>query len=256
MSPRKNLPTAQANSLKFSFEAMSHSLIKLLFPVCILLFPRAAAQEKKTQQVLFLGDPVHHTIVQAAAKELGDQVSVQYPKGIQAEDSGTALAKIDELLGKTEWDIIYFNFGMGDMCHKDPSSSEFRIMCKNSGGVPVSTPEQYEKQLDSLVQRLKTTKAKIIWGSTTPMVNIHFFPSFQHNRFEPNAEQAYNTIAARVMTKHKVPVIDLHAHVMSQFKPDDKHPPYTQYAKEMEKRGQPLHAPLVQALREAAGGIR
>lgn len=235
---------------------MTRSLMKFLASVCILLFHIAAAQEKKTPQVLFLGDPVHQTIVQAAAKELGDQVSVQYPKGIQAEDSGTALTKIDELLGKGEWDIIYFNFGMGDLCYKDPSSREFRIMCKNSGGVPVSTPEQYEKQLDSLAQRLKTTKATIIWGSTTPMVNIHFFPSFQQNRFEPNAEQAYNTIAERVMAKHKIPVIDLHAHVMAQFKPEDKHPPYTQYAKEMEKRGHPLHSPLVQALRDAAGGIR
>lgn len=235
---------------------MTRSLIKLLFPASLLLFSVAAAQEKKTPQVLFLGDPVHQTIVQAAAKELGDQVNVQYLKDIQAHDSGTALAKIEELLGKTDWDIIYFNFGMGDLCYKDPSSREFRIMCKNSGGVPVSTPEQYEKQLDSLVQRLKTTKAKIIWGSTTPMVNIHFFPSFQHNRFEPDAEQAYNTIAARVMAKHKVPVIDLHGHVMKQFKADEKHPAYTQYAKEMEKRGHPLHAPLVQALREAADGIR
>lgn len=235
---------------------MTRSLMKFLFPACLLLFSVAAAQEKKKPQVLFLGDPVHQTIVQAAAKELGDQVSVQYPKGIQAENSGTALAKLEELLGKNEWDIIYFNFGMGDLCYKDPSSSEFRIMCKNSGGVPVSTPEQYEQQLDSLVQRLKTTKAKIIWGNTTPMVNIHFFPSFQHNRFEPNAEQAYNNIAARVMTKHKVPVIDLHSYVMAQFKPEDKHPAYSQYAKEMEKRGHPLHAPLVQALRDAAGGIR
>lgn len=235
---------------------MTHPLIRFLFPACLLLFHIAAAQEKKTPQVLFLGDPVHQTIVQAAAKELGDQVSVQYPKGIQAEDSGTALAKIDELIGKGEWDIIYFNFGMGDLCYKDPSSREFRIMSKESGGVPVSTPEQYEKQLDSLVQRLKTTKAKIIWGSTTPMVNIHFFPSFMGNRFVPNAEQAYNTIATRVMTKHKIPVIDLHAHVMAQFKPEDKHPPYTQYAKEMEKRGHKLHAPLVQALQKTASDIR
>jgi hypothetical protein len=35
---------------------------------------------------------------------------------------------------------------------------------------------------------------------------------------------------------------------MAQSKPDEKHPPYTQYAKEMEQRGQPLHAPLVRAL--------
>ena len=93
------------------------------------------------------------------------------------------------------------------------------------------------KTLDALVQRLKTTKAKLIWGSTTPMVTVHFFPSYQGNLFDVDAEKEYNAIAARVMAKHNVPVLDLHGHVMAQFKPDEKHPPYTQYAKEMEKRG-------------------
>ena len=106
------------------------------------------------------------------------------------------------------------------------------------------------------MQRLKTTKAKLIWGSTTPMVNVHFFNSYQGNLFDANSEKEYNAIAARVMAKHKVPVLDLHAHVMTQFKPEDKHPPYTQYAGEMAKRGHPLHAPLVRALLATARDIR
>lgn len=152
------------------------------------------------------------------------------------------------MLGETQWDIIYLNFGIGDMFYKDPSTRELRIMSKDGGGVRVSTPEQYEKQLDQLVQRLKANKAKLIWGSTTPMVNVHFFSSYQGNLFDAGAEQEYNAIAARVMAKHKVPVLDLHGYVMAQFKPDEKHPPYTQYVKEMEKREHPLHAPLVSAL--------
>jgi hypothetical protein len=235
---------------------MSHLLKKILIPACLLLLASASAQEKKIPQVLFLGDSIHKTIVQAAAKELGKQMSIQFPQNILAEDSGSALTQIDQLLGKNEWDIIYFNFGMGDLCYKDPATREFRVMSKDAGGVRVSTPAQYEKQLDALVQRLKKTNAKLIWGSTTPMANIHFFPSFEHNRFDANAEQEYNVIATRVMTKHKVPVIDLHSYVMAQFKPDDKKPPYTQYAKEMEKRGHPLHTPLVQALQTAASEIR
>lgn len=235
---------------------MSRLLKKFVFPVCLLLLPAASAQEKKTPQALFLGDSFHQTIVQAAAKELGTQVSVNYPQGIQAEDSGTALAKLDELLGKKEWDIIYFNFGMGDLCYKDPATREIRIMSKDAGGVRVSSPVQYEKQLDSLVLRLKATKARLVWGNTTPMVNVLFFPSFHGNRFDANSELEYNTIAARVMAKHKVPVVDLHGHVMAHFKADEKPPPYSQYAKEMEKRGQKLHAPLLQALLAAAGGIR
>ena len=256
MPPSKNSPTAPANSLKSSPKILSRFLHKLLLPLCLLLLPAASAQEKKIPHVLFLGDSIHQTIVQAAAKELGGQVSVHYPSGVEAFDSGTALAQIEALLGKTQWDIIYFNFGIGDLFYKDPSTREIRIMSKHGGGVRVSTPAQYEKQLDQLVQRLKASKAKLIWGNTTPMVTVNFFASYQGNIFDENAEKEYNTIAARVMAKHQVPVVDLHAHVMAQFKSDEKHPPYTQYAKEMEKRGAPLHTPLVKALSTVAKELK
>lgn len=205
--------------------------------------------------MLFLGDQVHRTIVQAADKELDGKVRIHYPQG-DASDSAAALANIDSLLGETQWDIIYFNFGIGDLFYKDPSTKEIRVMSKDGGGVRVSTPGQYEKQLDAMVQRLKASKAKLVWGSTTPMVSVNFFPSFQGNMFDENAEREYNAIAARVMAKHKVPVLDLHGHVMAHFKPDEKHPPYAQYAQEMQKRGQKLHAPLMQALMVAANDIR
>jgi hypothetical protein len=231
---------------------MHHLLHKLLLPFCLVLSPVVASAQEKVPQVLFLGDQVHRAIVQAAAKELGDQVRINYPQGGGVNDSGTALAQIDQLLGETKWDIIYFNFGIGELFYKDPSTREIRIMAKDGGGVRVSTPEQYEKTLDALVQRLKASKAKLVWGSTTPMVTVNFFASFQGNLFDENAEQEYNAIAARVMAKHKIPVVDLHGHVMAQFKPEEKHPPYTQYVQEMEKRGHPLHAPLVRALSASA----
>jgi lysophospholipase L1-like esterase len=215
--------------------------------LCLLLSPVVSAQEK-VPQVLFLGDSVHGAIVQAAAKELGDKMRIHFPPVGSANDSGTALASIDELLGETPWDIIYFNFGIGDLFYKDPATREIRVMSKDGGGVRVSPPAQYGENLDALVQRLKATKAKLIWGTTTPMVTVHFFSSYQGNMFDENAELEYNAIAARVMAKHNVPVVDLHGHVMAQFKPGDKHPGYTQYSKEMETRGHPLHTPLVKAL--------
>jgi len=226
---------------------MQHLLNKFLLPVFLLLFSSTSAAEKTLPQVLFLGDQVHRTIMQAAAKELDGKVRIHYPQG-DASNSGTALAQIDQLLGVTQWDIIYFNFGIGDLFYKDPATREIRIMCKYSGGVRVSTPAQYEKQLDALVQRLKTTGAKLVWGNTTPMVNVDFFPSFQGNLFDANSEKEYNAIAARVMAKHEVTVLDLHGHVMAQFKPDEKHPAYNKYPQEMEKRGHPLHTLLVRAL--------
>lgn len=252
MRPSKNSRTAPASSPKSSPKPVARFLT---ISLCLLLLPTTSAQEKSAPQVLFLGDSLHKSIVDAAAKELGNKVKVHHPK-VEVADSGTALEKIDVLLGETKWDIIYFNFGMGDLFYKDPATREIRIMCKHSGGVRVSTPAQYGKQLDSLVQRLKTTGAKLVWGNTTPMVNVDFFSTFQGNLWDANAEQEYNAIAARVMAKHKVPVVDLHGHVMAQFKAEDKHPAYSQYAKEMEKRGHPIHAPLVQALSVVARKLK
>lgn len=231
---------------------MTGRLRILLTGSCLLFSLTVSAAEKNPPRLLFLGDAVHRSIVEAAAHELGDQVQVNYPQVGSVSDSGTALARIDQLLGDTEWDIIYFNFGIGDMFYRDPATREIRIMSKDGGGVRVSTPAQYEKQMDALVQRLTTTRAKLIWGNTTPMVNVNFFPSYQGNLFDPGAEEEYNAIAARVMARYGVPVLDLHGHVMAQFKPDEKHPPYTGYAKEMEKRGHPLHSPLVSALADVA----
>lgn len=227
---------------------MTYRMPKFLLAACLLFCPAVSAAEKSPINVLFLGDPVHGAIVKAAARELGDQVQFHYPPGGGVNDSRAALVQIDQLLGDTQWDIIYFNFGIGELFYKDSATREIRIMSKDGGGVRVSTPAQYEEQLNALVKRLKTTKARLIWGSTTPMVNVNSFPTYQGNLFDAGAEVEYNAIAASVMVKHQVPVVDLHGHVMTKFNPDEKHPAYTQYAKEMEKRGAPLHAPLVSAL--------
>lgn len=248
MPRSKNSRTAPENSPKSSPNSVSRFFHRLLLPAILLLSPVASAQEKTPPRVLFLGDSVHGVIVRAAAKELGNKLMIHYPPGGSVNDSGAALAGITELLGDKPWDIIYFNFGIGDLFYKDPATREIRVMSKDGGGVRVSTPAQYERQLDALVQRLTATRAKLIWGNTTPMTTVHFFPSYQGNLFDADAEQEYNNIAARVMAKHKIPVLDLHGYVMAQFKPDEKHPPFTKYAQEMEKRGHPLHAPLVNAL--------
>lgn len=247
MSQLKSSQIAPENSRKSSHRMIFYR--KLLFLPFLLLLSSAFSEEKGKPSVLFLGDSVHRNIFQAAAKELGQKISVHYPpRSIEVADSRSALERIEDLLGNSSPDIIYFNYGIGDLCYRDPATREIRIMSKQSGGVRVSSPAQYEQQLDTLVRRLKSSNAKLIWGSTTPLVNINFFPSFQGIFFDPHSEQEYNTIASRVMAKHKVPVLNLHRYIMEKFQPDEAHPPYNNYLPEMQKRGHPLHEPIVRAL--------
>lgn len=217
----------------------------------LLLVGTAAADDRP--RILFLGDPIHRGIVTAAANELEGLVELHVPNRPPANSSRTVLEHLDELLGKGEWDLIYFNFGLGDLFHRDPNTREIRSMSRHAGGVPVSSPGQYEKNLDRIVDRLKGSDAKLLWGSTTPLIKVDFFPGFKGNLYEPGSEVAYNIIAARVMKRHRIPVVDLHAHAMKHFTEDENHPPYPKYSEALEKKGHPLHAPLAEAFRTELG---
>lgn len=223
-------------------------ILPFLAFILLAVLPVANAAEKKVPRILFLGDPVQQRVVNAAAKELKGKASIASPKATPAYDSGSALARLDELLGGEEWDLVYFNFGVGELFHKDPATREIRVMSKDAGGVPVSTPEQYGKNLEELVKRLRASGAKLLWGSTTPLVTVNFFASFEGNLFEAGSEVERNAVAAQVMKRHQVPVVDLHTYVMASFEKDEKHPAYSKYDEAMAKKGKPLHAPLVEAI--------
>jgi hypothetical protein len=236
---------------------MVRLLVLLVLVVVAPVAPSAAGEE--TRRVLVLGDPLQHNLLNAAAKELGPEVRIEFPS-IEAYDTGTALVKIDKLLGEPSWDLIYFNFGLGDLFYKDPRSREIRAMSKQAGGVRVSPPEQYRSNLETLVQRLKKTDAKLLWASTTPMVNVNAFPGYMGNVYDANSELPYNEIAKKIMTLHGVPILDLHAFVMAQFGPEEKHPGHDGYQKALSgrRRGKevkgsdkpPMHQPVVEAIRQ------
>jgi len=62
--------------------------------------------------------------------------------------------------------------------------------------------EDYEKNLEKLVARMKKTGAKLVWRNTTPV------PPGSKGRYVGDSAR-YNEAAARVMKKHEVPTLDL-----------------------------------------------
>ena len=180
---------------------MLHHWPKFLLLTCLALLSPAYAEQEKIPQVLFLGDSIHQTIVQAAAKELEGKVSVRYPSGIVTADSGTALAQIDSLVGKTPWDIIYFNFGIHD--RKTPAAD-------------------YEQRLETLIARMQKTGAKIIFATTTPVP-----PDTKDGPEIVTQIAEKNEIALRVMKKHGIAIDDLYSFLAPQLQgianPQDVH---------------------------------
>ena len=169
---------------------------------CALSLAHAATPPR----VLILGDSVYQQPVGAVTKELAGKAEISRPtlKSGEMFSSTTLLANLDELLGTGKWDLILFNAGVGDLIHRAPGMEAFRVMPVAQGGVRNTSDEQYAKNLTALVDRLKATRAKLVWASTTPVKDSLVFI--------PGSEIGTNAIAAKVMASQRIPILDMHAH--------------------------------------------
>ena len=117
-------------------------------------------------------------------------------------DTRIGLKNLDVWLGSTRWDVIHFNWGLWDLCYRNPESKAQGNRDKVNGKISVP-PDEYEKNLEQLITRLKSTGAKLIWASTT------YVPTGEVGRFVDD-DAKYNAIAAKVMQRHGIPTNDLH----------------------------------------------
>ncbi|HVT73682.1 MAG TPA: SGNH/GDSL hydrolase family protein [Lacunisphaera sp.] len=143
---------------------------------------------------------------------IGDSISLGYTPFVRASLHGFAnvhripdnggptirgLAMLDEWLGRGHWDVIHFNWGLHDLKQDEGGHRQ----------VPLA---DYEKNLRTLVDRLKATGAKLVFATTTPV------PGHTSNRVETDVV-AYNAVALKVMAAAGVPVDDLHAFALPRL---------------------------------------
>ena len=229
----------------------------------ILTCGSASAQQEKPvlPNVLIIGDSVYQQHAQGAVKELKDQANVKFanwPK-LVLHNSTSAIEHLDLLLGlkdasgndvpvdkRTKWSLIHFNAGLGDLIYCAPNIKEPRVLPYNAGGVHRTDAAQYEKNLDTLVQLLlqKAPDAKLVWANTTPIRHS------RENVFKPGTEIEYNQIAQRVMKKYNVPINDMYGYVRSFL---DMDVPAGHGVDPFFFDKQPLHPPIVDAVRTAIG---
>ncbi len=176
-----------------------------------LIAMASAGVAEPLPRILILGDSNYQQPAVGAANILKGRVEVVFPAIPPGEvrSSGVALEHLDEWLGEDKWDVVHFNFGLGDLVHRAPGMKAFRVLPIEAGGVRATDPEQYEKNLRQLVMRLKATGAKLIWASTTPIRHS------STNVFEMGSEVEYNAIAAKVMAEESVPINDMYGYVTS-----------------------------------------
>jgi lysophospholipase L1-like esterase len=179
--------------------------MKLLFAFLagLIVAPLGDLQDDAIKpNVLIIGDSISIGYTSEVARLLKDEANVQRPKA-NCGDTNSGLKNLDQWLGNTKWDVIHFNWGLHDLCYRHPESPVQGRRDKVKGTQSVSLG-QYEENLETLVQRLKKTRAKLIWAATTRV------PDGEAGRFVGD-DVKYNEAARRIMEKHGIPIDDLYA---------------------------------------------
>ena len=161
--------------------------------------------EPEPANVLIIGDSISIGYFKPVKEMLAGRAIVVHNPG-NAAHSANGLARLDEWLGDTKWDVIHFNHGLHDLKYVDENGKNATVETGRQQ-IPI---DQYEKNLDELVVRLKKTGAKLIFANTTPV------PDGTKIRVKGDAK-IYNLPAERVMKTHNVPVNDLYSFAMARL---------------------------------------
>lgn len=172
---------------------------RLLF---FIIFTLMAFKGEELPNVLIIGDSISIGYTPFVRQELEGKANVVHNEG-NAQHTGTGLLKLDEWLGNTTWDVIHFNWGLWDLCYRSEQSNVYGNRDKIHGIVTFTT-EEYGKNLEQLVKRLKRTNARLIFAT------ISYVPKGEAGRFFGDDKQ-YNKVAVRIMKKHNIQINRLNA---------------------------------------------
>lgn len=174
-------------------------------PLLFFLFTlaaSAAAEPGDLPRVLIIGDSISIGYTEPLREILAAEAVVEHNTG-NARHSRYGLENLDAWLGDGRWDVVHFNFGLHDLKYVDAQGENASDAQSGTIQIPI---EEYESNLEKIVERLQQTDARLIFASTTDFPDP---PSGPLRRTSDLA--AYNAAALRVMTRFNVPVNDLYA---------------------------------------------
>lgn len=149
-------------------------------------------------RVLLIGDSISIGYTLPVREQLKGVANVHRPP-TNCGDTAKGLAQMDAWLASGKWDVIHFNFGLHDIKFLDKDGKG----ALPPAGVQVSSQEGYAKKLTSIVSRLKSTGATLIFATTTPV------PAAAAGRRTGDVMQ-FNETAMKIMRSHGVFVNDLY----------------------------------------------
>ena len=178
------------------FNKISFTTILAIAVLCI------AATGDKVKNVLIIGDSISIGYTPFVEKALAPGIVVSHNPG----NGGSTIRGVDSLevwLNHREWDMIVFNFGLHDLVYKD-EQKKYDVV---NGKISVSL-EDYRKNLEIIVAKLKETTAKLLFVTTTVVPE-----NSAGRKVEDPAK--YNEVAVSVMKKNGIQVVDLYSASLS-----------------------------------------
>jgi hypothetical protein len=165
----------------------------------------AKPQSATLPRVLVIGDSISIGYTPPLQELFKGEAEVVHPPG-KCMDSGHGVRSVKAWIGKGQWDVIHFNFGIWDTHYLDKKTGA--LIRDESKVTPDdvrirTTPEQYRENLKKIVAALKATGARLVFATTTPVMYR------KGARFEDIAK--LNEIAVSVMKEEGVEVNDLYA---------------------------------------------
>ena len=172
--------------------------------------------DPKLPNVLIVGDSISIGYTRDVRGMLAGKANVFRPMEADSKtpvncgDTQEGLHDLPRWLGQRRWDVIHFNWGLHDLCYRNPASKLYGHRDKVNGTLSVPLPK-YETNLENLVEIIEKTGAKLIWASST------FVPAGEAGRYEGD-DVKYNEAATKIMQRHGIQVDDLWA-LTARFPP-------------------------------------
>lgn len=174
--------------------------IKTLALSAAAVFFSISSIASEKPNVLIIGDSISIGYTPFVQENLKEEANVSRIPA-NSQDTNFGKQNIKAWLAPKKWDVITFNFGLWDMCYRNPGpvTTENRDKVNGKQAVPI---EQYAENLEQLVAEMKKTEAKLIFVTTTVV------PDREPGRFQQDVK-LYNETAKAVMAKNGIEVVDL-----------------------------------------------
>jgi len=160
------------------------------------------SEKTNRARVLLLGDSIRQSYQPLVVQRLKARAEVVGPEE-NGQFSEYTLQSLDRWLAELgKPDVVHWNNGIHDVGH-------------NPGRTPAQIPlDAYLANLRSILGKLRETKARIIWATTTP---VHPNRPFVSNEWSWRKEEVdkYNDAAIELMRSEEVPINDLHSLIAS-----------------------------------------